>query len=199
MNAVRSLFSAAIACLFVAACTPADPTAGYLAGVRPNGTRSHEGQALPDDISYWDDTGITGPPEIRINPALQKASFYKGGHLVGVARISTGKEGHNTPPGSYRVIQKSKYHKSNLYGVFKDKTTHQVVDDDADLTTEKVPAGCYFDGAPMPYFLRFNGGIGMHTGYIPGFAASHGCVRMPNHMAEKFFANAAVGTPVIVE
>jgi lipoprotein-anchoring transpeptidase ErfK/SrfK len=47
--------------------------------------------------------------------------------------------------------------------------------------------------------MRFNGGIGMHTGYLPGYAASHGCVRMPHHMSEKFFENVALGTPVIVQ
>jgi lipoprotein-anchoring transpeptidase ErfK/SrfK len=199
MTAKRSCLSAATLCLVLAACTPTDPTAGYLAGVRPNGTRVQQGQALPDDISYWDDTGIAGPPVIKINRHLQKASFFKGGHLVGVSRISTGKEGHNTPPGTYKVIQKEKDHKSSIYGVFKDQATGQTIDDDVDIRTDKVPPGCVFVPAPMPNFLRFNGGIGMHTGYIPGFAASHGCVRMPNHMAEKFFANSKVGTPVIVE
>jgi len=198
MNACR-IIPTATACLLAAACTPTDPTAGYLTGVRPNGLRKDEGQALPDDISYWDDTGITGPPMIKINRELQKASFYKGDHLVGEARISTGKEGHNTPPGTYRVTEKEKDHRSNLYGVFKDKATNRVVNKDADMTKDKVPDGCYFEGSSMPNYLRFNGGIGMHTGYLPGFAASHGCVRLPNRLALKFFENAQVGTPVIVE
>ena len=47
--------------------------------------------------------------------------------------------------------------------------------------------------------MRFNGAIGMHTGYLPGYPASSGCVRMPNQMAEKFFENVELGTPVIVE
>ena len=51
----------------------------------------------------------------------------------------------------------------------------------------------------MPYFLRFNGGIGMHAGFLPGFPASHGCVRMPAQMAERFFQHAPLGTPVTVE
>ena len=198
MNACRIIPTTA-ACLLVAACVPADPTAGYLAGMRPNGVRADEGQALPDDISYWDDAGITGPPMIKINLGLQKASFYKGGRLVGEARISTGKEGHDTPPGTYHVAEKEKNHRSNLYGVFKDKATNRVVNKEADLTKEKIPDGCYFEGASMPNFLRFHGGIGMHTGYLPGFAASHGCVRLPNRLALKFFENAEVGTPVIVE
>jgi hypothetical protein len=50
----------------------------------------------------------------------------------------------------------------------------------------------------MPFFIRFNGGIGMHAGRLPGYPASHGCVRMPRAMAAHFFANAPLGTPVTV-
>ena len=74
-----------------------------------------------------------------------------------------------------------------------------MVNDNADNRVDKVLPGQIFYNAPMPYFMRFNGGIGMHTGYLPGYAASHGCVRMPHHMAEKFFDNVEVGTLVIVE
>ena len=48
----------------------------------------------------------------------------------------------------------------------------------------------------MPYFLRIHGGIGMHAGYLPGYPASHGCIRLPQQMAIEFFKNATVGTPV---
>ena len=136
---------------------------------------------------------------IRINLGLQKAYFYKGGQLVGVSKIATGKEGNATPSGTYKIIQKNRHHRSNLYGMFKDNVTHEVVNDDVDIEQDPVPPGCYFEGASMPYFMRFHGGIGMHTGYLPGYNASHGCVRMPDHMAQKFFANVDIGTPVIVD
>ena len=58
------------------------------------------------------------------------------------------------------------------------------------------PRGTIFRGAAMPYFLRIHGGIGMHAGYLPGYPASHGCIRLPEKMAVQFFKNAAVGTPV---
>jgi len=51
----------------------------------------------------------------------------------------------------------------------------------------------------MPYFMRIVGGTGMHEGFLPGYPASHGCIRMPSFMAEAFFRNVAVGTPVKVE
>jgi hypothetical protein len=56
--------------------------------------------------------------------------------------------------------------------------------------------GTTFRGAPMPYFLRIQGGIGMRAGYLPGYAASHGCIRLPERRAVRFFQNAAFGTPV---
>jgi len=86
-----------------------------------------------------------------------------------------------------------------VFGHLFDKTTHQPIKYDVDLRKEKVPEGAEFVGAEMPNFMRFNGGVGMHTGNLPGYAASHGCVRMPNYMAEKFYENAKLGTPVIVE
>jgi len=61
------------------------------------------------------------------------------------------------------------------------------------------PAGASFRGAPMPYFMRITPtGVGMHAGFLPGFPASHGCIRMPERMAEIFFANVSHGTPVRV-
>ena len=47
----------------------------------------------------------------------------------------------------------------------------------------------------MPYFMRFNGGIGMHTGYLPGYNASHGCVRMPDHMAPRYSSRTSASAP----
>ncbi|MEM9237390.1 MAG: L,D-transpeptidase family protein [Verrucomicrobiota bacterium] len=201
------LLSALLA-LAIVSCEWTNPVSGggssrYLAAYGPaqqeQRAETDPGAALPDDVSYWAGDGKTGAPLIKINRRQQKAFFYKGSELVGVSRISTGKEGHDTPPGRYKVTEKSKNHRSNLYGVFKEKGTGRVVNDDVDTRKDKVPPGCYYEGAPMWNFLRFNGGVGMHTGYLPGYNASHGCVRMPDKMAKKFFKNTKVGTPVIVE
>jgi len=142
---------------------------------------------------------VQGSPLIKINRSQQKAFFYKGGQLVGVSRISSGSEDHATPPGNYKITQKSKDHKSSLYGVFKDKQTGMTINDNVDIRVDKIPPGAIYYPAPMPNFMRFSGGIGMHTGYLPGYAASHGCIRMPHQMSEKFFENVSVGTPVVVE
>ena len=185
------------------ACGPARPErSGYMAGVGgpiQQSTNGHLAPAIPDDISYWDGEAASGSPMIKINRSQQKAFFYKGSVLVGVSKISSGKEDHATPPGKYKIIEKDKDHKSTLYGCFKDKATGQMLNDNVDIRVDKVPPGAIYYAAPMPNFMRFADGIGMHAGYLPGYAASHGCIRMPHQMSEKFFQNVVTGTPVIVE
>jgi hypothetical protein len=204
-SAMHRTFFAIALCVLLSSCfqnTPANPRGGYLAGLGPLQYSSHgsgPAPAIPDDVSYWDGDGVTGSPLVKIHLKQQKAFFYKSGKLVGVSRISTGKEGEHTPPGRFKITQKNKDHASTLYGVFKDKNTHQIVQDSVDVRLHKAPPGAYFYPAEMKNFMRFNGAIGMHTGYLPGYAASHGCIRMPHKMAEKFFENTQVGTPVIVE
>ena len=180
------------------------PGSDYMAGIgsfrqEASGGPHHAPPAIPDDISYWEGDGVSGSPSIRISLGEQKAFFYKSGVLVGVSKISAGKEGTGTHPGKFRIVQKSQDHKSSVYGVIKDRATGLTVNDNADFRVDKVGPGQVQYNAPMPNFMRFDGGIGMHTGYLPGYAASHGCVRMPHHMSTKFFENVSVGTPVTVE
>lgn len=152
---------------------------------------------INDTVSYWDGDGVSGSPSITINLGEQKAFFYKDGRLVGVSMISSGREGYRTPPGQYKVLQKSKDHVSNLYGDYVDHGDNVMVAN-VGVKSDPKPPGAKFRGAPMPYFLRFHGGYGLHAGFLPGFAASHGCVRMPERMAQIFFANVSHGTPVRV-
>ena len=152
---------------------------------------------INDTVSYWDGDGVSGSPSITINLGEQKAFFYKDGRLVGVSMISSGREGYRTPHGQYKVLQKSKDHVSNLYGDYVDHGGNVVVAN-VGVKRDPKPPGSKFRGAPMPYFLRFHGGYGLHAGFLPGFAASHGCVRMPERMAQIFFANVSHGTPVRV-
>ena len=73
-----------------------------------------------------------------------------------------------------------------------------VVKDNVENGKDPRPPGTVFLGASMPFFLRVSGGVGMHQGYLPGVPASHGCIRMPGFMAENFFNNTPVGTPVTI-
>ncbi len=150
---------------------------------------------LQDTVSYWDGEGVSGSPAITIDLSQQKAFFYKGDQLVGVARVSTGREGFNTPSGDFKVSEKDIDHKSNLYGDFVD-ASGQVVVRDVDIKKDIPPPGTRFEGSPMSYFMRVHGAVGMHAGYLPGYAASHGCIRLPEHMARSFYHNASYGTPV---
>lgn len=155
------------------------------------------GVGINDTVSYWDGDGVSGTSSITINLGEQKAFFYKDGRLVGVSMISSGREGYRTPSGQYKIIQKSKDHVSNLYGDYVDQGGNVMVAN-VGVKRDAKPPGTSFRGAPMPYFLRFHGGYGLHAGFLPGFAASHGCVRMPERMAQIFFANVSRGTPVRV-
>src|SRR6218665_901405 len=151
------LFATCLAAIALVSCG-GPPGSDYLAGVggpiqqQTSGGPYHKPPAIPDDISYWDGDGVQRWPMIKIKRSQQKAFFYKGGVLVGVSKISSGDEDHGTPPGAYKITEKSKDHGSSIYGVFKDAAGN-TVDDDVDIRVKKVPAGCKFVKAPMPNFM----------------------------------------------
>jgi lipoprotein-anchoring transpeptidase ErfK/SrfK len=168
----------------------------YLEAFNP-GSVPHSAMYNADQVSYWDGDGISGAASITIDLSDQKAYFYKGGTLAGVSALSTGDEKHPTKTGNFKVIEKDQWHKSNLYGDFVDYAGNVVVAN-IDITKDKPPPGTRFEGSKMHHFMRFTGGIGMHEGFLPGYPASHGCVRMPGHMAAIFFNNISIGAPVTV-
>lgn len=151
-----------------------------------------------DNYSHWDGDGVNGAPSIVIKLSHQRAYFYKAGELVGVSTISTGREGFGTPRGNFKILQKDKDHASSLYGDYVDARGN-VIKRDIDRSKDPMPKGAKFDGARMPFFMRIVGGVGMHEGFLPGYPASHGCIRMPRAMAEAFFRNVDKGTPVTIE
>jgi lipoprotein-anchoring transpeptidase ErfK/SrfK len=163
-------------------------------GFRPH---QHDDRSNFDNVSYWDGDGARGPASIKIDLSEQRAYFYKGGEMVGVSVISTGREGFDTPTGSFKIQQKDIDHKSSAYGDYV-SPGGGVIQKDVDRKKDPMPPGAVFDGARMPYFMRITGGVGMHQGFLPGYAASHGCIRMPRFMARAFFENVSVGTPVTV-
>jgi L,D-transpeptidase-like protein len=133
---------------------------------------------------------------VEIDLQEQRAYLLQNGRPVLASPISSGRYGHLTAGGSFKVIEKERNHYSSIYGKIVDASGRTVVADaDVDM---KVPSGCRFVPAPMPYFMRFHGSDGMHAGYLPGYPASHGCVRMPEQYAMAFFNAVQVGTPVTV-
>jgi len=149
------------------------------------------------DEGEWHGDSMTGSPSMLIRLGEQKIYFYKGGQLAGVSPISSGREGMATRAGSFSVMEKDIDHASSLFGdyVSKDGT---VLKREIDVRKDSRPPGALFDPARMPYFMRITGAIGMHEGYLPGYPASHGCIRLPQRMAEIFYRHASVGTPVKV-
>ena len=167
----------------------------YLGGVYGPGPVSTG--APQDNVSYWDGDASSGKPAVKISLGEQRAYFYKSGQLIGISQLSTGREGLNTPNGHFSIMQKDLNHVSSKYGDYVDDADN-VVKANVELGKDPKPPGTHFKGAPMPYFMRIVGGVGMHAGYLPGYPASHGCIRMPEFMAENFFKSVSVGTPVTV-
>jgi hypothetical protein len=133
---------------------------------------------------------------VEIDLEQQTAYLIRGRRIVLASEISSGRSGHLTETGSFKIIEKERNHFSSLYGKIVDRNGRTVVADaDADMA---VPRGGKFIPAPMRYFMRLHDAIGMHAGYLPGYPASHGCVRMPEQNAIVFFNAVEPGTPVHV-
>src|SRR6266478_668069 len=111
-----------------------------------------------------------GPLIIAISIEKQNLKVYDANGFLAETPISTGMKGHSTPMGVFSIIQKHKMHRSNIYS-----------------------------GAPMPYMQRITwSGVAMHAGVLPGYPASHGCIRMPTAFAVKMWNWTRMGARVIV-
>jgi hypothetical protein len=134
---------------------------------------------------------------IEIDLTNQEAYLRDHGRVILRAPICSGRPGHETPTGNFRVTDKDLNHASSFYGFFGNPVTKQIVFPDADIY-KKVPPGLEFVKAPMRYYVQFQPAIGLHSGFLPGHPDSHGCIRMPEQYAVEFFQAATVGTPVHV-
>ena len=111
-----------------------------------------------------------GPLIISISIDQQNLKIYDANGFFAETPISTGMKGHPTPMGVFSIIQKHKFHRSNIYS-----------------------------GAPMPFMQRITwSGVAMHAGVLPGYPASHGCIRMPMAFAQKMWSWTRMGARVIV-
>jgi lipoprotein-anchoring transpeptidase ErfK/SrfK len=133
---------------------------------------------------------------IEIDLQQQTAYLIRNGRVALSTPICSGRPGHLTEKGSFSVLEKERYHYSSIYGRIEDRYGRTILADaDADM---RVPRGCRFMPGSMHYFIRFNGATGMHAGILPGYPASHGCVRLPKENAIAFFNAVDVGAPVTV-
>lgn len=145
--------------------------------------------------AWWNGDAVEGTPRIVIDLSKQRLQYFKSGKLVGVSPISSGRESTATVNGRFKIIEKDIDHRSSLFGAYVNEAG-EVVQDDVETRTDPCPTGARFIGARMRYFMRIVGGIGMHEGYLPGYPASHGCIRLPTKMAAIFFHATPLGTPV---
>ena len=139
-----------------------------------------------------------GRPSIVVSLREQEAYLYRGNNRTASSRISSGREGYRTPTGRFQVIRKDQDHRSSIYGDYVD-ASGKVVKTNVDIRRDDKPPHSHFVGAPMPYFLEFSPGYGLHQGDLPGVPASHGCIRMPYWKARQFYNVAHIGTPVVVK
>ena len=138
-------------------------------------------------------------PITRIVIHLSECKLYgfQGDRLVAITSVSPGKDGHDTPIGTFPVLAKDKDHKSTEYGSFVDANGNTV--DYGAQAGQTPPPGAHYEPAPMPFFLRLtDDGVGLHAGYVTGYRVSHGCIRMPAPFAEDLFSVVNVGTPVTI-
>jgi lipoprotein-anchoring transpeptidase ErfK/SrfK len=139
------------------------------------------------------------PAETRIDIDLtkQRAKILDGqGRTVIETQISTGTSNHRTPAGNFKILEKIVDKRSNRYGRWVSSGSGATVVSDGD--SYKKPSGnVRFVGTQMPYWMRVTWyGIGMHIGYVPDYAASHGCIRVPAHIQPTIYEKVRVGTPV---
>jgi len=134
---------------------------------RPRVVR-HKTPKLPD--APRDTAKPQGPIIIAISIDNQHLKIYDSNGVFAESPVSTGMRGHSTPMGVFSIIQKNKYHRSNIYS-----------------------------GAPMPYMQRITwSGVALHAGALPGYPASHGCIRMPMNFAMRLWGWTRMGARVII-
>jgi lipoprotein-anchoring transpeptidase ErfK/SrfK len=133
---------------------------------------------------------------VIINLSEQRAYLLEGGKVSLISPIASGKPGWSTPTGKFSIISKDIDHRSQSFGSVIDGSG-RIASANATPGTY-VPPGFHYQPAPMPYYMEFSTAIGMHAGYLPGYPASHGCVRMPRDLAARFFERVKIGTRVTV-
>ena len=150
-------------------------------------------------LYHWNDDGGPGEVSVQINLTGQIATIFRGKREVGWCYVTTGRSGHGTPVGRFRITEKTADKISNRWG-WQENEFGEVVNPSVRYD-KPVPEGATFRFAPMPYWMRLTDyGIGMHGGYIPnpGMPASAGCIRLPEEFAPMLFDVVKVGTPVTI-
>jgi hypothetical protein len=124
----------------------------------------------PGEYAWAPGLAPGGPMLLIVNTTTQRAVLYRNGIPIGVSTVSTGKTGHDTPTGVFTILQKHVEHYSSKY-----------------------------DSAPMPYMQRLTWyGVALHAGRLPGYPASHGCIRLPAGFARLLYGETRLGMTVVI-
>jgi len=155
-------------CLGIALCGAAAATHAATEPVRPIDVRPE--QLRPGEFVWSPEVAPEGPLLLVVSVLEQRAFLYRNGVRIAVTTVSSGKAGKETPTGVFTILQKHKEHYSTLY-----------------------------DAAPMPFMQRLTwDGVALHAGRLPGYPASHGCIRLPVEFARRLFDTTALGMTVVV-
>ncbi len=128
------------------------------------------GDLANGEFNWFPERSPTGPIILIISLPDQRVYVYRDGVRIATSTCSTGKLGHATPTGVFKILQKDKNHHSSTY-----------------------------NNAPMPYMNRLTwSGVALHAGNLPGYPASHGCVRLPKQFAERLFGVTKLGMTVVI-
>ena len=118
----------------------------------------------------WRKGSFEGEPRVVISLGDQLAFLYRGDDLVAVSSVSTGTDKKPTPTGIFEVLAKKPFHRSRKY-----------------------------DDAPMPFMQRIDKyGVALHAGHLPGYPASHGCIRLPSAFAKRLYSVTDLGSTVMI-
>lgn len=158
--------------LTVIACCMAAPALAQQPASHTKGTPTGHATGPLKPGEYWWSPAVSpnGPVVLLVSLPLQTMNVYRNGILVGRSSVSTGTKGHRTPTGVFTILEKKEKHFSNLY-----------------------------KNAPMPNMQRLTwSGICMHSGNLPGYPASHGCIRMPYDFSKLLFSITSRGCTVVI-
>ena len=124
----------------------------------------------PGEYLWAPEVAPEGPVLLIVSLATQRAVIYRNGLPIGITTVSTGRPGYRTPTGVFTVLQRRVEHYSSTY-----------------------------NNAPMPYMQRLTwGGVALHGGNLPGYPASHGCIRLPFEFAQLLYRTTKVGMTVVI-
>jgi hypothetical protein len=157
-------------CIFLAALLAWGPATAQQVDLSRGSVVQAVAKLRPGQYVWVPEVAPGGPMLLVVNLTTQRAVLFRNGVPIGATTVSTGKPGHGTPTGIFTVLQKQVEHYSSKY-----------------------------EGAPMPYMQRLTWyGVALHAGNLPGYPASHGCIRLPKGFAKLLYGATGVGMTVVI-